>query len=189
MKLRIRYDEKWQVLELDTGDIDKLWISLDLEDENLTQEEKEARIQEAFEEQFNKPEYNNMHQFDRYRGYSKARPDRRDDFDATEPLLSEVRNQDLFWKDEIDRWAKYDYEEKCAEVRSVLSDKPRWAEAFIAVRFDGMREWDYALSIGEKFYNVSKWLSRAEKKLKVFSQKTANLMPSHGYLSGGNENA
>lgn len=171
MKLKVRYDEELQILELNTEDIDKLWISLSLEDEELTQEDKEIRIQEAFDAQYNKPEYNTMHQFDRNRGYSRAKPDRDDAFDATDPLLSEVRDPGVFWKDEINRWAKFEYEEKCDEVRSVLSDKPHWAEAYIAVCFDGMKAADYACSIGEKFYNISKWIHRAEKKLKDFSHK------------------
>lgn len=49
MKLKIRYENKYQILEVNS---EEMWVSLSLEgDENLTQEEKEAMIQEAFEEQ------------------------------------------------------------------------------------------------------------------------------------------
>lgn len=45
--------------------------------------------------------------------------------------------------------------------------KRKWAEAFIAIRIDGVSVNDYAAAIGVKDAStVSKWLSRAEKKLK-----------------------
>ena len=69
MKLKVRYENEFQTIELDAKSMDEMWVSLSLEDgENLTQEEKENMIQDAFEEMFNKPEYNNWHKFDRHRG-------------------------------------------------------------------------------------------------------------------------
>ena len=45
MKLKIRYENKYQILEVNS---EEMWVSLSLEgDENLTQEEKEAMIQVA----------------------------------------------------------------------------------------------------------------------------------------------
>ena len=74
MKLKVRYDESVQTIDLDTKAAQEMWLSLGFEDEETEQEEKERRIQEAFDEQFNRPEYNNWHKFDRHRGYSKAQP-------------------------------------------------------------------------------------------------------------------
>ena len=66
MKIKVRYENAYQTLEVDT---EEMWVSLSLEsDKDLTQEEKESFIQDAFEEKFNKPEYNNWHKFDRHRG-------------------------------------------------------------------------------------------------------------------------
>ena len=60
-----------------------------------------------------------------------------------------------------------DYEAACQWVREVLAKKPKWADAFIAVRMDGMTVNDYAASIGVSDASiVSKWLKRAEKKLR-----------------------
>jgi len=79
MKLKIRYEEKYEVLEVSS---EEMWVTLSLEDgENLTQEEKEIMIQDAFEEKFNKPEYNSWHKFDRHRGNLKQQF-RKDDEDA-----------------------------------------------------------------------------------------------------------
>lgn len=58
MKLKIRYDEAYQVLDLDEKATEQLWVSLDLDGgEALSQEEREKRIQEAFDAKYNRPEY------------------------------------------------------------------------------------------------------------------------------------
>lgn len=45
MKLKIRYDEAYQVLDLDEKATEQLWVSLDLDGgEALSQEEREKRI-------------------------------------------------------------------------------------------------------------------------------------------------
>lgn len=66
MELKIRYENGYQTINLNTEDTKKMWVSLSLEGEGLSQEEKESRIQEAFEEQFNRPEYNNWHKETRH---------------------------------------------------------------------------------------------------------------------------
>ena len=45
MKLKIRYDEAYQVLDLDEKATEQLWVSLDLDGgEALSQEERETRM-------------------------------------------------------------------------------------------------------------------------------------------------
>lgn len=171
MILRIRYESEVRSIELDAEATEGLWVSLDLEtDEEITQPEREKRIQEAFDEQFNKPEYNNYHKFTRHQGFSKAQPGKdetEDDVDTSEPLMSEVRDERIFLKDEIARAEKEEYEAVCQWINKVLVKKPKWAAAFIAVRMDGMSVNDYAASIGVADASVvSKWLTRATKKLK-----------------------
>ena len=59
MKLRIRYENEYQVIELDEKAANRLWVSLALTGgEDMTKEEKEQRIQEAWHEHFNKSDYN-----------------------------------------------------------------------------------------------------------------------------------
>lgn len=74
MKLKVRYDENVQTIDLDAAATQELWVSLSLEGDDLKQDDKERLIQEEFEKQFNRPDYNSWHKFDRHRGYNKAQP-------------------------------------------------------------------------------------------------------------------
>ena len=167
MKLKVRYDESVQTIDLGAAATQELWVSLSLEGDDLTQDEKERLIQEEWEKKFNRPDYNSWHKFDRHRGYSKAQPgkdDDEDDCDTSEPLMKEVADDRIFRKDEIDRERRESYEAICQWVRKVLVKKPKWADAFIAVRMDGVSVNDHAADIGVSDDSiVSKWLARAEK--------------------------
>lgn len=74
MRLSVRYDNKFQIIELNEKETEEMWISLSLEGDELPNSDKERLIQDAFNEKFNKPEYNNWHKFDRHKGYSIAKP-------------------------------------------------------------------------------------------------------------------
>ena len=170
MKLKIRYDEAYQLLDLDEQATEQLWVSLDLDGgEALSQEEREKRIQEAFDAKYNRPEYNSWRKLNRHRGESKAKPGKdetEDDVDTSEPLMSEVADDRIFRQDELAREKREQYEAICEWVRSVLADKPRWAAAFIAVHMDLVPTKDYAASLGVDPTTVTHWLRRAEKKLR-----------------------
>ena len=170
MKLRIRYDNAYQTLELDAKETEQLWFSLDLEGEGLTQKEREVLIQRTFEERFNRPDYNSWHKLDRHRGNTKAKPgkdEHEDDVNTSEPLMDEVFDNRIFRKDELDREENESYDAICQWVRETLSKKPTWAEAFISVRMDAKTVNDYASSISvERPSRISHWLKRAEVKLR-----------------------
>ena len=170
MKLKIRYENEYQYLELDTVATDQLWVSLSLEGEGLTQEEREQRIQDAFDMQYNRPEYNAWHRETRHldptpkrkrmdgrRGYIQADSDDAA-FDIFDYLLT--RN-DIDIHDH-----NFEYEDVCAWVRKVLAKKPAWADSFIAVRLNGESIREYAARTGAEENNVSQKLRRAEKKLR-----------------------
>lgn len=170
MKLKIRYENEYQYIELDTVATDQLWVSLSLEGEGLTQEEREQRIQDAFDMQYNRPEYNTWHRETRHldptpkrkrmdgrRGYIQADSDDVA-FDIFDYLLT--RN-DIDLHDH-----NFEYEDVCAWVRKVLAKKPAWADAFIAVRLNGESIREYAARTGAEENNVSQKLRRAEKKLR-----------------------
>lgn len=158
MKLKIRYENKYQTVEVNS---EEMWISLSLEsEENLTQEEKETMIQEAFEERFNKPEYNNWHKFNRHRGNLKKQF-RKDDEDAGESDgIDTVADNS---QDE-ERSRKYDYEVLCQQIRKVL--KSEYADVIIAVCLDDMTSEEYAQRNGLKRDAVYKRLQRAKKKMR-----------------------
>ena len=169
IKLKIRYDTSYQTLELDEQATEQLWVSLDLDGEGLTQEERETLIQRTFEERFNKPEYNSWHKYDRHSGETKAKPgkdDAEDEVDPAEPLMDEVADDRIFRRDELDREERESYDAICQWIREVLKDKPQWAAAFVAVHMDSLPTKDYAVSIGVDPTTVTHWLRRAEKKLR-----------------------
>jgi len=92
-----------------------------------------------------------------------------DDYIGTwvEPLPSEVKDDRIFRKDELERDEKAEYEDVCEWIREACGKKQNWADAFIAVRMDGVSVNDYAASIGVSDASiVSKFLARAEKKLR-----------------------
>ena len=151
MKLKIRYENKYQILEVNS---EEMWVSLSLEgDENLTQEEKEAMIQEAFEEQFNRPEYNSWHKFNRHRGNLK-RQFRKDD---EEPDESDGIDTVADNSQEEERNGQYEYEALCQQIRKAL--KSEYAD-------DDMTPEEYALKNGLKRDAVYKRLQRAKKKMR-----------------------
>ena len=124
MKLKVRYDESVQTIDLDAEATEQLWVSLSLEGDDLTQGEKERLIQEEWEKQFNRPDYNSWHKFNRHRGFSKAQPgkdDSEDDVDTSEPLMSEVADDRVFWRDVIERERRESYEAICEKVRRILA--------------------------------------------------------------------
>ena len=171
MKLNVWYDGyKETIIELNAEETEGLWISLSLEsDEEMSQEEKEKRIQEAFNERFNKPDYNSWHKHRRHSGLSKSQftEDREmAGMDAADVLLGEVRDSALF-RSGIDEWEEQqEYEELCSWVRKVLVKHPEWAEAFIAICMDGETTRAYAKRVGTSGQNISMKLGRAKKKLR-----------------------
>lgn len=169
MKLKIRYENEYQTITLDAEAIEELWVSLSLEGEGLSREEKEKLIQDTWEERFNRPDYNCWHKFDRHRGNSKAQSsndDGEEDIDTSEPLMEEVADDRIFRKGELEREERESYEAICQWVRAVLNKKPEWADAFIAVRLDGESIREYAARIGADENNITQKLKRAEKKLR-----------------------
>lgn len=171
MKIRVIYENCFQYLELDTAAANQLWVSLSLgSSADLSDEEKRKQLQSAFDEQFNRPDYNNWHQLDRHRGESKAKSeDGVDEWDASEPLMSEVIDDRIFRKDEIMCEQKWEDEEVRARIRAAL--KPDYAEMIIAIHLDGMSCIEYAASIGQKPNTVNHRLQRAEKKLREIFEK------------------
>lgn len=174
MKLPILYDDRYQTIELDESSTEQLWISLDLDVDGLPDEERDALIRKEWDKRFNRPEYNNRHRHYRHWGESAAcfEDSGPDNCCPDEPHMSEVADDRIYRRDEIDRDERYSYEAICGWIRGTLADKPHWAEAFIAVRIDGMTVNDYTAKIGASDASVvSHWLTRATKKLKELYPK------------------
>ena len=173
MKLKIRYEDEYQMIELDAEAAEGLFVSLSLEsDDDLSQEEKEELIQDTFDELFNGPEYSNWRRHNRSdkfdpnpkvkklngkAGAYMAGPDN-PDFNAMDYLCTtsdeETIEQDL------------EYEEICAWIRQTLVRRPQWAEIFIAVCMDGETVRSYAGRKGMNENSAAQWLVRAKRTLR-----------------------
>ena len=170
MKLKIQYENKKQTIELNAEDTNKLWVSLSLEGEGLSDKQKESMIQEEWNEQFNKPDYNNWHTNTRYIGNYVGQGFDGEKIDSREaawvdPLMGEVRDTRIFLKEANQIEMNMDYEEVCDWIRKTLGKHENWADAFIAVHMDGISVNDYAAGIGKSPSSVSHFLERARKKL------------------------
>lgn len=165
MKLKIRYENEVQIIELDAKATEEMWVSLSLEGEGLSQAEREELIQKEWNEQFNKDDYNNWHKFNRHRGYSKAVPDEEtDEVDCSEPLMSEVKDPRIFCRQELEKDKQYDYEACCDRIRAAV--KPAQADMLIAIILDGMTVAEYADLIGDSPNNVSRRYRRVINNFK-----------------------
>lgn len=170
MKLKIRYEDEFQTVELDAETIEKMWVSLSLEgDDDMTQEEKERRIQEEWDEQFNKPEYNIYHRETRHIGDAVLRnKEGVVEFNTDEALIRKAADDSIFTKDfdELEFKMECEYQDmRCRElIRSNL--KPAQADMVIAIALEGMTASEYAALIGDDANNVSHRYRRAIKNLK-----------------------
>lgn len=169
MLLRIRYENDYQTVELDEAATNQLWISFSLEGDDLPQEKKESMIQDAWEDAYNKPEYNIWHKETRHLDKGIRKKDKygeeREDAEE-EKLMEKAKNKEAFNRDENDRAYQESYEHACSEVRRILAKKPGWADMVIAVRLDGESIRDYAKRNGISENNVTQKLKRAAKKLR-----------------------
>ncbi|MEA4874373.1 sigma-70 family RNA polymerase sigma factor [Anaerorhabdus sp.] len=172
MKLKIRFENKYQTLDVGA---DEMWVSLSLEgSEYSSEKEKEKLIQDAFDKQFNRPEYNCWHKFNRHID-PNPRPRRLDGKRGHLSLEDEngqsMNAEDSLFVDDHDKTEsnlRYEYEDVCQLVHKALGKKQDWIDMFIAVRIDGIPIRDYARSIGADENNISQKLKRAEKKIKEF---------------------
>ena len=190
MELKIRYENGYQTINLNTEDTKKMWVSLSLEGERLSQEEKESRIQEAFEEQFNRPEYNNWHKETRHidptpkrkrmdgrRGYICGEKDD-DSFDIMDYLAVTYPKCGVY--DEEDETAKM-YESVLELIQEKV--KPDFVDTFIAinskrttpkqiaskmVNAESLTDEDYEKLVTSEANKISKKYNRALEKIKKF---------------------
>lgn len=174
MKIVLRYEEIEQTIEIDEKDLDDFCISLSVDSDSDTSN-KEKLIQKAIDDEFNRPEINNYRKETRHIGLSKLALRNKDDEWQDEPIMSEVVDSSLFTKYQDIYEREEEYKELYNKLHTILGTKNNWIEAIMAVRVDGMSVNDYAASIGLKDASiVSKWLTRAERKLRAYYKKTSD---------------
>lgn len=167
MKLKIRYNNEIQELELNQQDTNDLWVSLSLteEGEGLSDEDREQLIQDAWDEQFNKPEYNSWHKHDRHSGNAAMKgKDGTVEVNTDEAIMERAADKSVFTNDIDTLENRMSYEAWCGEIRSHFAADI--ADMLIAIALDGMTVEEYAAVIGDKPNNVSHRYRRAVKKFK-----------------------
>ena len=176
MKIQVLYEENiknghkfYTTIEIPDGNYS---IMLDIDYEQRLAEakpEKKSEVKrcETVQEMLdlmNSKEYNNWRRFHRHLGKPDT-PYRKDDEAEDETDVMDTIADD---SQETERNLNYEYEDICSKIRQALIKKPEWADAFIAVRIDGISIRDYASSIGADENNITQKLKRATKKLKEF---------------------
>lgn len=116
MKINIRYDNTITALEVPVEDF-TLMIDVDYQSRLDAATDKSAinrrTPQEIMDEQFNKPDYNNWHKFDRHRGQPKTAYRKDDEAEDETDVMDKLAD----WSDteKLDR--QFEYEDLCGKIR------------------------------------------------------------------------
>lgn len=172
MKIKMRYEDAYQTLEVETKEIEK-WLNIPIS-EDESEEDYEKRIQKEIEGRYNRPDYNSWHKHDRHTGVAKCKgKEGTVEVNTEEAIMARAIDPYAFTKSIDDVETKldheYQYEYYSRWIREVL--KPAVAEMVIAIVLDGLSVGEYAESIGDDANNVSHRYRRAINKLKKFLKK------------------
>lgn len=170
MKIKMRYENVYQTIEVENDEMEK-WLNISISEEE-SQEDYEKRIQEEIEERFNRPDYNNWHKHDRHTGnaYMKSK-DGTVEVNTEEAIMFRAADKSAFNISIDGVHNQLEYEECCETLRSIL--KPAVADMVIAIALDGYTVGEYAASIDDDANNVSHRYRRAINKLKKVFSKTS----------------
>lgn len=170
MKIKIRYENEYQTLEVENMELEK-WLNISISEEE-SQEDYEQRIQDAIEERFNRPDYNSWHKHDRHTGnaYMKSK-DGTVEVNTEEAIMFRAPDKSAFNSSINGIHNQIEYEEYCEILRSLL--KPEISDMVIAIALDDMSVGEYAELIGDDSNNVSHRYRRAIKKLKKVFEKAS----------------
>lgn len=181
MKVVIRYETERVTINLSDEEAKELGGCVNIDLESIPENERQSKLQEACDEQFNRPDYNNWHKFWRHQGESKAQTDDEgEELESTEPLMSEVADDRIFRKDEIERNRKESREAVCQWIRKVLRKKDV-ADAFIATKIDGVPIRKYVTDRAKEGEDIEKLENNLSKKLTRAAQKLAVAYPDRDF--------
>ena len=168
MKIKIRYENEYQTLEVENMELEK-WLNISISEEE-SQEDYEKRIQDVIEERFNRPDYNSWHKHDRHTGnaYMKSK-DGTVEVNTEEAIMFRAADKSAFSSSIDGVHNQLEYEECCETLRSLL--KTAVADMVIAIVLDGLTVSEYAERIDDEPNNVSHRYRRAINKLKKVFEK------------------
>ena len=174
MKIKIRYENEYQTLEVENVELER-WLNISIS-EDESQEDYEQRIQDVIEERFNRPDYNSWHKHDRHTGNAKMKnKEGVIEVNTEEAIMAKAIDQSVFTRD-IDGLEErmdheWQYKHYCSHIREIL--KPDAADMVIAIVLDGLTVSEYAERIDDEPNNVSHRYRRAINKLKKVFSKTS----------------
>ncbi|MGE9994869.1 hypothetical protein ACQRBK_07540 [Peptoniphilaceae bacterium SGI.137] len=125
MKIKIRYENEYQTLEVENVELER-WLNISIS-EDESQEDYEQRIQDVIEERFNRPDYNSWHKHDRHTGnaYMKSK-DGTVEVNTEEAIMFRAADKSAFTSSIDGVHNQLEYEECCETLRSLL--KPAVAD-------------------------------------------------------------
>ena len=182
MKIRLRYENTFQTLDVD---LEEMWVMLSLNcEEGTPEKQREAMVQEAVDKEFNRPEYNNYHKFTRHRDEA-AVPKRLDGkkgflIPLNEGVLPPTECIDSFpdSRQEEEIRAAEDYEDVSQRLREALPEQQ--ADLLLHIHVDGVRVTDYAKTEGVSKSAVSHRMETAEKNFKIKFPRPSTFRSSRG---------
>lgn len=198
MRIQLRCDNHFTTFDLKLDEV-KGWLNIDLLPDE-SEEEFEKRAQEKVDAEFNRPEYNSLHKYERHKGFTKPySSEDAEEADDYESCMSDVRDSGIFFKTVNQINASEEYRAVESFVYSIL--KPDVADLFMAVRIRNMAinekaasmlsrdafetEADYKKAVDRLANNITHKLKRAEKKLVKNIKKASDFGIRRGYFIGG----
>ena len=169
MIIEMQYDNTRQGIEVDVEDAAK-WMNISIEEDDV-----EEKIQEAVDEMFNRPEYNNWHKQDRHRVEipSSDQNDKEKVVNEPEDVYELALNKEVFNKYDDEYAREQGYEFCCGLIRQSL--KPNIANIVIAIMLDGYKAQEVAEMLGDTPNNISHKYNRAKDKLSKVLDKNVLL--------------
>lgn len=163
MKIKIRYENEYQTLEVENMELEK-WLNISISEEE-SQEDYEKRIQDVIEERFNRPDYNSWHKHDRHTGnaYMKSK-DGTVEVNTEEAIMFRAADKSAFSSSIDGVHNQLEYEECCETLRSLL--KTAVADMVIAIVLDGLTVSEYAERIDDRTKQCKSSLQKSNQQVK-----------------------
>ena len=198
MRIQLRCDNHFTTFNLKLNEV-KGWLNIDLLPDE-SEEEFEKRAQEKVDVEFNRPEYNSLHKYERHKGFTKFYSgEDGEETDDYEFCMSDVRDSSIFFKTVNQINASEEYKAVESFVYSIL--KPDVADLFMVVRIRNVAvnekaasmlsrdafetEADYKKAEDCLANNITQKLKRAKKKLEKNIKKASDFGIRRGYFTGG----
>lgn len=182
MNLKYRCDEEHGEIKLSLEDLKEVGAWLNIE-ECDDQKEYERRIQEAYDEQWNGPDYNIYHRETRHidPNPKRKRMDGCKEYIQRDPDDPAFDIMDYL---AVTSSADSDGEAECQWIRKVLHKKPDVAEAFIATRYGDTTIRDYVTKqagVGATPKDIKRLENGLSKKLTRAAKVLAEAYPNRGF--------